>query len=570
MKKLIIILILTMASVSLFAQPQGSTKVNNLKIYGEIIPIPETINTAPDYVVTQDSLNKVTTYTEVSEVVNLSWSDVGDSLSVHVVYDSLNTNKIIVGDSAATHMASGDTVATIKYVIENSAVITGNLNEILISNGNGSSITSSNFRFNDGIYSTSVNGYGLNASADAQPGIFSTSASSSGVRGISTSLYGVWGSSTTSYGVYGTSPDVIAVYGSASAGGYGIYGKSATGVSGYFTNNTGNTSNIIEARLNTSLKFAVNKDGALLMAETTDEPYGEGKYFYDSETKAMTVFNDLPDFTHQLGYELAARYYNNTGETIYSGDLLTPVGSKINGVILPTVQFAGNGSIDSLQLVAMSTTTTLDGEYGAVTTQGPVNGLDLSIMNNNDFVYVGHNRKITNVSPSPPELSMLVGKVFYADNDSGQLYMWPGEFHYDPAPIISGDSSRYNTVLTINAIGQFEYIPISVFQVENAFGFSKVGDSIQVLQEGFVTIALNNSYTGNAQSDIWRQGIFVNGSEVFSNARSTTSTSVGNQTTIKTIRLMKDDWVSFRMANLSAVRDPTLNDMSYEIIYLHR
>ena len=120
--------------------------------------------------------------------------------------------------------------------------------------------------------------------------------------------------------------------------------------------------------------------------DSTEQSYSEGALYYDKDLKALTFYNDLPDFTHQLGYEHVARYYNNTGSTIDDGTLLTPVGQKINGSIIPTVQIAGNGSVDSLKMVAMSTTTTLDGEFGAVTLLGPVNNLDLWAYSDNDFM----------------------------------------------------------------------------------------------------------------------------------------------------------------------------------------
>jgi hypothetical protein len=298
--------------------------------------------------------------------------------------------------------------------------------------------------------------------------------------------------------------------------------------------------------------------------------YAQGNLRYDSATQSLQFQNDLPEFNHNLGYEHAARYFNNTGTTIQNGELLTPTTVKVNGSIVPTVRRAGNSTIDSIQLVGMATTTVLDQEYGVVTLIGPVNGLDYSAYNDGDKAYVGHNGKVTNINPEPPSFSLVVGQIFYADNDSGQIYMFPGKIEYQPSPHISADTSRINYVLPIITQNVFEYLPISETELDDKHGFEVVGDSVLVQQDGSITIALNLSYIGNAQSDVWRKGVFCNGMEVNTVSRSTTSTSVGNSTVIASFYVFAGDYLSFKMTNESAVRNPTISDLSWEIIYLHR
>jgi hypothetical protein len=298
--------------------------------------------------------------------------------------------------------------------------------------------------------------------------------------------------------------------------------------------------------------------------------YNKGNLRYDSATQSLQFQNDLPDFNHNLGYEHAARFFNNTGTTILNGELLTPSTVRVNGSIVPTVRRAGNSTIDSIQLVGMATVETPDQEFGVVTIIGPVNGLDLSSFSDGDLLYVGTNGSFTNVNPGPPDFSLLIGKIFYADNDSGQIYMFPGNIQYLPSPHISADTSRISFVLPIITQNVFEYLPISDTQVDDNHGFIIEGDSVQVLQSGAYTFALNLSYIGNAQSDVWRKGIFCNGVEKNTVSRSTTSTSVGNSTVIASFLVEAGDWISFRMTNESDVRDPTISDLGWEIIFLHR
>ena len=98
----------------------------------------------------------------------------------------------------------------------------------------------------------------------------------------------------------------------------------------------------------THLKLAIeSEEFDKIQLNDNNQSYSEGTLFYDSAKKALTFYNDLPDFGHQLGYEHTARYYNNTGSTIEDGTFLRPFGQKINGDIFPTVKLAGNGSYDS-------------------------------------------------------------------------------------------------------------------------------------------------------------------------------------------------------------------------------
>ncbi len=297
--------------------------------------------------------------------------------------------------------------------------------------------------------------------------------------------------------------------------------------------------------------------------------YNKGNLRYDSASQSLQFQNDLPDFNHNLGYEHVARYFNNTGTTIENGELLTPIGQQINGVIVPTVRRAGNGSVDSIQMVAMSTTETLDQNYGNVTLIGPVNGLDISSYSDNDPVYVGNNGLHTNINPEPPELSLLLGKVFYADNDSGQIYMFPGTVEFAPSPHISSDTSQLSETVTINTQNIYEYIPAGNTNVAENFGFTLAGDSVQVDVAGYYTLVLSMTFSGNPSTETWRYGIFLNNLEQHTKSRTTSSSDAGDVNVPISRRFELDDWVSFRIRNESGTNNLTVVDLAYEIIFLH-
>lgn len=302
----------------------------------------------------------------------------------------------------------------------------------------------------------------------------------------------------------------------------------------------------------------------------THEGHTEGEITYDTISHTLQFQNDIVGFNHNLGYEFVARVWNGSGTAINNGTVVTIDTIKMNGQPIPTIMKAGNLAIDSLIPIGVTTVGIADQSYGIVTLFGEVKGLNTSAFNTGDPIYVGNDGQMTNVNPEPPAFSTYLGVCFYADNDSGSVYIQPQPPQYLPSPHISADTSRYNTILTINTLGVFEYLPISQTHIADTHGFYVVGDSVYCEVSGAVTIALNLSYIGNIQSDTWRKGIFLNGVEVNTVSRSTASTSVGNSTVIATVAIEAGDYLSFKMTNESADRDPTISDLSWEIIYLHR
>lgn len=304
--------------------------------------------------------------------------------------------------------------------------------------------------------------------------------------------------------------------------------------------------------------------------EVALDNYTQGNLRYDSASQSLQFLNDISDFRHNLGYEFVVRVWNESGGLIPNGTVVNLDTIHMNGQPIPTIRRAGNLGIDSLIPIGVTTVDIPNNSHGIVTLFGEVKGLNTTAFNTRDVLYVGNNGQFTNVSPEPPAFNLAIGFVFYADNDSGSIYIQPQPPTYLPSPHVAADTSRYNTVLPIITQNVFEYLPISDTQLDDNHGFIIAGDSVQVLQRGAYTIALNLSYIGNAQSDVWRKGVFLNGVEKNTVSRSTTSTSVGNSTVIASFFVEAGDWISFRMTNESADRDPTISDLSWEIIFLHR
>jgi len=318
-----------------------------------------------------------------------------------------------------------------------------------------------------------------------------------------------------------------------------------------------------------SLKDAVESEqfAQINFKDTTFTAQSDGRLFYNENTKNLIFENDISDFEHNIGYELVKRVYNNSGSTITNGSIVRRTGTYVNGSRVPTVGLAGNGSADSSRVCGMATVDIPNNSYGIITIIGDVNFYNSSHLAENQF-YLGHAGSTIDTSPPPPYYSVDLGCVIYSDNDSGIVAFNFRNPTFDPTPIISSDTSGWLKLVSVtqNIYTKFQ---ISDFDLENDYGFTRLGDSIRCDVGGFVTIVMNTSYTGAVTSATWRKGIFLNGVNKHSVSRSTTSQAVGNSTVIKTLRVEVNDYISFRITNTTGNEDPTINDFSYQILYLH-
>jgi hypothetical protein len=305
---------------------------------------------------------------------------------------------------------------------------------------------------------------------------------------------------------------------------------------------------------------------SITLIDGSSEVHKEGKLFYDTAFHAVNFYNDISNVNHPLGFAVQGRYYNNTGSTITKGTALTPLGSVINGVVTPTANIAGNGSLDSLRLIALASADVLPGEFSNVTLIGALRGLNTSAFNDNDLLYVGHNGQLTNIKPSSPDFSLVVGQCFYADNDSGVIYMLPeNRAKYDPSPSISASFTRESETITnpgINTPALITNATNDLYTVDYNVGFSEVGDTIAPLQDGVYSINGVFSFQGDAtQSDDWRVGICINRVEIFSVLRTSSTNNKGVVALGKIATLNSGDWVSIRVENTTdAARDAVFTD----------
>jgi hypothetical protein len=311
-----------------------------------------------------------------------------------------------------------------------------------------------------------------------------------------------------------------------------------------------------------------------VQVDTSHQTYSEGTIFYCKSDRALSFYNDISGFEHNLGYEHVIRFYNNTGSTLTEETIVRSVGTKVNSTITFLGDLAGIGSLDSLNGIAMVTADVPNNSFGIATLIGQVNGLNTSSYSDNQILYASHAGTYDTISPNPPFISQIVGRVVYADADSGAIYFYGfSESKFDPLPIFAASFTGQTQTITNPGQGVPALITNGtndLFTEDINSGFTFQGDSVSVLQAGFYNIASSFSFRGDAASgDLWRVAVFVNGVEVFGVNRTSSSTNVGIGAITKFEELNIGDWITFKIENTTnGTRSSVFTDMSINIEYI--
>lgn len=165
-------------------------------------------------------------------------------------------------------------------------------------------------------------------------------------------------------------------------------------------------------------------DNASFVTASENPVYQEGLLFYDNVAKALSYYNDDPDVTVNIGQENLVRVYNNSGSLIPNGHVCYISGGGIDDV--PVVALAqANALATSQSTLGICTADTPDGDFGYITTEGIVHGLNTSTYVAGDVLYLsgttaGH---FTKVIPVQPDYDIIVGYVTKADATDGAIFV---------------------------------------------------------------------------------------------------------------------------------------------------
>ena len=147
----------------------------------------------------------------------------------------------------------------------------------------------------------------------------------------------------------------------------------------------------------------------------------EGRVYYDTVEKALTVYDNVTGTSVQLGHESVLRVKNMNAQTITNGTVVYINGSSGD---FPTVSPALANSDITSRVIGVATHDIPFGVEGKVTIRGVINGLDTSMYLPGDLVWLSDTvaGTFTTTKPiGPANAHALVGVIIRSHINAGKL-----------------------------------------------------------------------------------------------------------------------------------------------------
>ena len=143
----------------------------------------------------------------------------------------------------------------------------------------------------------------------------------------------------------------------------------------------------------------------------------EGTFSWNSEDN--TVDLQLNDVTLQLGQELHYHVINQTGEQINNGEVVYVVG--VSSDKLSVAPYSNSMGVDSDLVLGVATEDIPDTAFGFVTRYGAVRDVNTSGFTVGTVLYALTGSTYTDVAPTPPNQTILLGFVTKEDATEGRI-----------------------------------------------------------------------------------------------------------------------------------------------------
>ena len=236
----------------------------------------------------------------------------------------------------------------------------------------------------------------------------------------------------------------------------------------------------------------------------------EGLVFYDTDNKALAVYNDEADITLQVGQEEWLRVFNNSGDTILNGKPVYVVGA-INGI--PSIELASANTEVEAYAVGLATHDISSNSEGYVTTRGLVRGLNTLGLTEGERAHVGVTAgTLQTASPTYPYFSTDVGIVVDSDATDGSIYV--DITHHVTETFRVTDDARVDGDMTVagnlTVMGTQSVLSISSLAVSDSFIYTNSGDTIGVAGTDFTGTGLDDGvFTGHYEGTTTNKTYYV-------------------------------------------------------------
>lgn len=144
-----------------------------------------------------------------------------------------------------------------------------------------------------------------------------------------------------------------------------------------------------------------------------------GQLYFNSAEHTIELHTEKDGVILQIGQEFYIWMRNSSGTPIDNGTYV-----RFSGVTgeVPDFDVAGCGSMDSALVIGATTHDFAINEFGFITKQGKINGVDRVGYTPGSLEYLGHAGKATIITPTFPDIATIVGTTLRA-NANGISYV---------------------------------------------------------------------------------------------------------------------------------------------------
>lgn len=178
----------------------------------------------------------------------------------------------------------------------------------------------------------------------------------------------------------------------------------------------------VDGNLTVTGSFPINRDYDYLNFDTTlaNPAYLEGRLFYDNAEKCLSYYADATDFTLNIGQETVFRARNQSGVTLYSGNVVYITGATGNS---PTIARARADNLATAQAVGVVTTLIPNNGFGYVTLNGVIHDVDTSGFSAGSPIYLSPTTagEFVATRPNHPNYEVQIGFITRSNPSNGHF-----------------------------------------------------------------------------------------------------------------------------------------------------
>ncbi len=282
-----------------------------------------------------------------------------------------------------------------------------------------------------------------------------------------------------------------------------------------------------------------------LLGNGEQPSHSEGVVFYDSENHTLSLYNDEPNISLQIGQEQYVRVRNNTAATIGNGTAVLFNG--VHGNSAPTVSGAIATSEATSQVIGLATHSIEPDTFGYVTTYGVVRDVDTSVFSAGDELYLSATQIGSGVNTSPvlPNFKTTIGHVIRSHPSNGSILVQVGNAKLGGGDVKSEASLNVSGVPFITSVSDTTaggVTTVSDFVYDSGNNQLQLGSGVQLLNAvpGNTTNVLYNDggtlkFNGSAVDTTYTAGSGLELDSTTFNAKTATTSTSGITTLTNTI-----------------------------------